>query len=130
MWYDRVCLQRKGSTTAMLQNELVRERRHLLDSELERYLDLLEAHYQPDVVLLFGSAATENIHEWSDLDLVIVKQTEERFLDRIKDVIALLQPKVGVDILVYTPQEFRQLGEERAFVRDEILAKSRVLYAK
>ena len=114
----------------MLQNELVRERRHLLDSELERYLDLLEAHYQPDVVLLFGSAATENIHEWSDLDLVIVKQTEERFLDRIKDVIALLQPKVGVDILVYTPQEFRQLGEERAFVRDEILAKSRVLNAK
>lgn len=114
----------------MIQNVAIEERRELLESELERYLNLLEKHYQPEAILLFGSAAVDDIHEWSDLDLVIVKETELRFLDRIKEVISLLQPQVGVDIIVYTPQEFAQLSEERAFVRDEIIAKSRVLYAK
>lgn len=108
----------------------VEERRGLLESELQRYLDLLEKQYEPEAVLLFGSAAAGEIHEWSDLDLVIVKETDRRFLDRIKDVIQLLQPRVGVDIIVYTPEEFAQLTKERAFVRDEILGKSRVLYAK
>ena len=114
----------------MIQNVAVEERRELLESELERYLNLLETHYDPEAILLFGSAATDDMHEWSDLDLVIVKETELRFLDRIKEVISLLQPQVGVDIIVYTPREFAQLSEERAFVRDEIIAKSRVLYAK
>ena len=114
----------------MIQNVAVEERRDLLESELARYLDLLEAHYQPEAVLLFGSAASGDIHEWSDLDLIIVKETNERFLDRIKRVITLLEPQVGVDIIVYTPEELAQLSEERVFVRDEIIAKSRVLYAK
>lgn len=101
-----------------------------LDSELQRYLPLLRDQYQPEKVILFGSLATGETWEWSDIDLVIVKDTKQRFLDRIKEVIRLLQPRVGVDILVYTPQEFAQLSNERAFVRAEIQAKGKVLYER
>lgn len=114
----------------MIEEALVEERQQLLDAELERILPLLEEEYAAETILLFGSAAAGDIHKWSDLDLVIVKETDRRFLDRIKDVIRLIQPQVGMDIIVYTPQEFAQLSEDRAFVRDEILAKSKVLYAK
>ncbi|MBP9502584.1 MAG: nucleotidyltransferase domain-containing protein [Candidatus Promineofilum sp.] len=114
----------------MIKEALVDARQQLLDAELERILPLLKEEYNADAVLLFGSTATGDIHQWSDLDLVIVKDTDRRFLDRIKDVIKLVKPRVGMDIIVYTPQEFAQLSEERAFVRDEILAKSKVLYAK
>jgi len=112
------------------RNEQLIERRVLLERELDRAVRLLRDEYGASVVLLFGSAATSTIHEWSDLDLVVIKETERRFLDRIKDVIALVQPRVGMDIIIYTPQEFAQLIKERAFVREEILAKGKVLYAK
>jgi len=105
-------------------------RRRLLESELARYLPLLHAEYQPERVLLFGSLATGEVGAWSDIDLVIIKQTTQRFLDRTKHVMRLLRPKVGVDILVYTPEEFDQLCRERPFFHTEILEKGRVLYER
>jgi predicted nucleotidyltransferase len=105
-------------------------RRALLEAEIQRYLSLLQEHYQPERVLLFGSLATGNTSEWSDIDLVIIKETNKRFLDRTKEVMQLLRPKVGVDILVYTPAEFVQLSQERAFVRTEIAEKGKVLYER
>jgi hypothetical protein len=37
---------------------------------------------------------------------------------------------VATDLLVYTPEEFEQLARERPFVREEILAKGVLLYAR
>jgi len=105
-------------------------RHALLEQEIQRFMPLIEQHLKPERVVLFGSLATGETSTWSDIDLVIVQETNKRFLDRIKDVIRLLQPRVGVDILVYTPAEFAQLATQRAFVRDEIVAKGRVLYER
>ena len=107
-----------------------RDRKIRLEGELRRYLDLLKQHYDPQRVILFGSMASDQISEWSDLDLVIVMDSDSRFLDRTKEVMRLLRPRVGVDILVYTPEEFEQLCEERAFVRTEIAEKGKVLYER
>jgi predicted nucleotidyltransferase len=105
-------------------------RRELLEAELSRYLTVLVEQYRPQTVLLFGSMADEKTEEWSDLDLVIIKETDRRFLDRTKEVMQLLRPRVGVDILVYTPAEFERLIRERIFVRDEIAEKGKVLYER
>jgi predicted nucleotidyltransferase len=113
-----------------MPKQAMQARQALLEAELKRFLPLLLEHYQPECVLLFGSLAQGNTSDWSDIDLVIVKQTEKRFLDRTKDVMRLLGPRVGVDILVYTPAEFATLARERAFVRDEIAGKAKVLYER
>jgi predicted nucleotidyltransferase len=115
---------------AVTDVEVITSRRELLEEELHRYLALLVEQYQPQKVLVFGSMANDKTGAWSDLDLVIVKETDQRFLDRIKDVMKLLQPRVGVDILVYTPQEFEHLSHDRAFVHDEIVGKGKVLYER
>ena len=65
-----------------------------------------------------------------DLDMVIVKETDAPFLDRTRQVLALLRPRVGLDVLVYTPEEFEQLRRERAFLRQEIVAKGQVIYER
>lgn len=106
------------------------ERRALLEAELERCLQLLRTHYAPQRILLFGSLASEQVSEWSDIDLVIIKETDQKFLDRIREVMRLLQPRVGMDILVYTPEEFAQIQKERLFVREEIVGKGKVLYER
>lgn len=105
-------------------------RQHLLETELNRYVTLLRETYDPQAVWVFGSMATGTVHEWSDIDLVVVKETNQRFLERTKEVLQLLQPKVGLDVLVYTPDEFQQLCQERAFMRDEIVNKGKVLYER
>lgn len=61
---------------------------------------------------------------------MIVAETDLRFLDRIKEAIQLLRPRVGADILVYTPDEFEQLCRERQFFRTEMLEKGKVLYER
>ncbi len=108
----------------------VQRRRALLDRELQRWLPLLIAHEQPERIILFGSYGTDQVSEWSDLALVVVKETEPRFLDRTRRILELLKPRVGVDLLVYTPQEFEQLCKERVFFRQEIVAKGKVLYER
>ena len=91
-------------------------------------LRVLIDHHRPEKVFLFGSLASGRVREMSDLDLVVVKRTDERFLDRIARVLNLLEPKVGVDVLVYTPEEFERMRSERPFFRDEVLRQGKLLY--
>lgn len=117
---------------ASIEDQVVKARRETLAAELQRYLPLLAEQYQAERILLFGSLADGRVHEWSDIDLMIVKDTPRRFLDRTKDVMELLRPRlgVGVDILVYTPDEYSQMVVDRPFFRQEIVAKARVLYER
>ena len=48
--------------------------------------------YDPQRVILFGSWARGDEDEHSDLDLVIIKETQERFLDRLARVYDLVKP--------------------------------------
>lgn len=87
--------------------------------------------YQPEKIILFGSAAVGKIHEDSDLDLVIIKKTQKRFYDRIGEVLRVVRsitPKPPLDVLVYTPLEFEQMMRESYFIKDEVAKKGRVLY--
>ncbi|MGB4205937.1 MAG: nucleotidyltransferase domain-containing protein [Bacteroidales bacterium] len=114
----------------MTAPDSVTRRRAVLDAEVARYVQLLREQYAPQRILLFGSLTSGEVKEWSDIDLVIVKETERKFLDRTREVLQLLRPQVGVDILVYTPDEFDQMAQQRAFVRDEIVGKGKVLYER
>lgn len=86
--------------------------------------------YQPERIILFGSAVGGNIHEDSDADLAVIKKTNKNFYDRIGEVSGLVPHGIPLDILVYTPEEFEQMRTDKYgyFVRDEILGKGKVLY--
>ena len=102
----------------------------ILQAELGRMVDELKRDETVSKVIVFGSVATGEIHEWSDIDLVVVQETSLPFLERIRVLLQRLEPRVGVDLLVYTPEEFERLCRERSFFRDEILSKGKTLYEK
>jgi predicted nucleotidyltransferase len=108
------------------------DRQQQLNGVLEQIMDVLVKQYAPQKVILFGSMAGGEIHEWSDIDLVIVKDTPKRFLARLKEVALLCRAPVGVDYLVYTPQEFERLASDTSnpFFQHEILEKGQVLYER
>ena len=105
-------------------------RKALLEQELARYVGILKKEENPDKVIVFGSLATGNVHEWSDIDLVVVNRTMLPFLDRLCKTQSLLEPQVGTDILYYTPEEFAKLCRERLFFQEEIIQKGKVVYER
>ena len=78
----------------MAQSNSAAKRRAVLEAELARYVQLLREHYAPQRVVLFGSLTSGEVEEWSDIDLVIIKETDRKFLDRTRDVLQLLRPRV------------------------------------
>ena len=86
-------------------------RRARLEAELQRFLTILVDKLHPERIILFGSLANGQIHEWSDLDLVVVAETELPFLERLEQIFLRLEPHVGLDVLVYTPEEVQRLRQ-------------------
>ena len=73
----------------------VEVRRAALQAELECIVRVLVEQYDPECVILYGSFAHGDIHEWSDLDLCVIKRTEKRFIERLEEVGLLTLPRVG-----------------------------------
>ena len=66
---------------------------------------------------MFGSVARGEADEWSDLDLLVVAETERSFCERHRDFAGLYEVWPRLDLLVYTPAEFeRMIGEENPFL--------------
>ena len=85
--------------------------------------------YQPQKIILFGSAARGDHDASSDLDVVMIKQTTTAFVQRSLDAVAYVRPEVvPVDILVYTPEEFRRMAEDENPFLERVMAEGRVLY--
>lgn len=101
-----------------------------LQEELDRIVPIIRDNYGAEKIIVFGSFVQGNIGPWSDLDIVVVKQTPRRFLDRILDVANIINSSVGTDIVVYTPREFAEMSQNRLFVQEEIIKKGKVLYEK
>ncbi|MBN1583122.1 MAG: nucleotidyltransferase domain-containing protein [Anaerolineae bacterium] len=94
---------------------------HLEDLKLpaaaQQILYRIVAGYHPQRVIVYGSFARDDVHERSDLDLIIVKHTDERFIDRIECVLAFCNGEMVVEPLVYTPKEIdMMLNEGNSFL--------------
>jgi len=107
-----------------------KQRKKLLE-EAKGLAKKIAEEYKPEKIILFGSAATGDIRENSDVDLLVVKDTSDRPIERDQQVLRLLNPirtQIPVDVLVLTPEEINwRLEAEDPFVFD-MLEESTVLY--
>lgn len=93
----------------------------------------LQTDYGPEKIILYGSYAEGAPNPDSDLDLLIIKETDERFIDRWSTVRRILSDStrnIALETLVLTPQEIlTRLARGDQFLA-EILQKGQVLYAR
>ena len=97
-------------------------------------LEKLITDYAPQKVILFGSHAWGQPDHDSDIDLLIIKDTDERrFIDRWVTVHRILSDPtrtIGLDTIVLTPHEVtdrQAVGDQ--FI-EQILEKGQVLYER
>jgi len=69
--------------------------------------------------IVFGSFARREPTRRSDVDLLLVQNTEKRFLDRYDGILSEITDSVvgrDVDLLIYTPEELCHMADRR-FIR-------------
>ncbi len=96
-------------------------------SKVDRVVDSLMA-YEPEKIILLGSVARGDADEFSDIDLIIVKKTETRFIQRQVDATNMVPRDISVDIFVYTPEEFQNMIDDDNPFIERALAEGIVLY--
>ncbi len=87
--------------------------------------------YKPDKIILFGSYAYGKPSKDSDIDLLIIKKTKARHIDRAVKIREILKEEnrfVAIEPLVYTPEEIdRRVALEDDFIK-AIMEKGVILY--
>lgn len=98
---------------------------------IEEIKTRLVESYNPDRIILFGSHAAGRPQDESDIDLLILKDTKDRPIDRRVQVEKILADRsMPLDIVVYTPQEIRYLFSMGSSFIEEIIETGRVLYMR
>ncbi len=113
------------STHAEIKESFLRDP-ELLISEIISGFGKLD----PERIILFGSAGRGEMDWFSDVDIMIIKNSSKRFLDRLEEAYLCWNLPFGADILVYTPDEFRKMADEgNAFV-NEAVEHGKVIYER
>ena len=79
--------------------------------------------------VVFGSYARGNADGYSDLDIIIVHDTEKGFFDRASDFgeVRSAWPR-SLDMLIYTPNELDEMIEQRRPFIEIALGEGIVIY--
>ncbi|HHE39432.1 MAG TPA: nucleotidyltransferase domain-containing protein [Candidatus Cloacimonetes bacterium] len=97
--------------------------------KINQIIKIIKDNIKPEKIILFGSYANGNPDEHSDLDLLIVKDSDVPRYKRGKEIRKYLRGiGVPLDIIVYTKDEIdRWKNVEEAFIT-QIMKNGKVLY--
>ncbi|HNQ02431.1 MAG TPA: nucleotidyltransferase domain-containing protein [Syntrophales bacterium] len=79
--------------------------------------------------ILFGSFATGAQTRKSDVDLVLIQDTDKRYFDRFEGILQELYEAIrgrDLEVFIYTPDELEKISH-RKFIR-RILREGKVIY--
>ena len=87
--------------------------------------------YHPDKIILFGSYAIGNPNENSDVDLLIIKNSDlprpQRTMEAIKILYGAMVP---IDLIVYTQAEIEESKENTCSFVYEVLKTGKTIYER
>jgi len=107
---------------------LAEKRKKLLEEELKRIIPkIIELDVKK--IILFGSLNSNVIHKASDIDIIVIKETDKRFFDRLEEIYQHIKPNFALDLFFYTPVEFEEMKKDNRFVKFA-LKNGRLIYEK
>ena len=65
---------------------------------------------------MYGSVARDEADEYSDVDVMLVRESDKDFFHRITEVMDIVDSLGAADLLIYTPDEFSRMRKSSGFV--------------
>jgi len=79
-------------------------------------------------IILFGSAAREELGLMSDIDLIVIIESNKDFVERLAYFYQEIQP-MDADLLIYTPLEFIRMVEENLFIQ-HVVKQGKIIFER
>jgi len=95
---------------------------------IEQYKNKVVQELKPKKIILFGSLARGDFHEGSDIDIIVVCDWKQDFLDRIKILLDIDRLGLPVQPLGYTEEEVEKMLREGNRFMAEVIATGKVIY--
>ena len=99
--------------------------------KIQEVADKIVQEFKPEKVILFGSCAWGEPNEDSDVDLFIVKETENT-RETAREIDSSIRPRpFPIDLIVYTPEEIEEsINKNHNFFIEDIIRNGKILYQK
>ncbi len=104
------------------------EQRQQIIRQLEEYCREIARELNPQAVILFGSFATGDINEGSDIDIMVIADFQVGFLDRIKLLLDLNRFDLPIEPIGYTSEELEHMKQRRNPFITEVLTTGKIIY--
>ena len=98
--------------------------------EIKKITRQIVEKYKPEKIILFGSFAFGKPKASSDIDLLIIKKSKKRKVERVKEVLMKVKSEIPLEPLVYTPREIQERFDLKDFFFENIFKKGKLLYEK
>lgn len=100
----------------------------LNEHEIEKIANRIVEVFEPDKLVLFGSYAVGKQTDQSDLDFLVIKDTNVPKSQRLVGLKRKIDFYVPLDIIVLTPEEVKvSIADSSSFIA-RVLREGRVLY--
>lgn len=97
-------------------------------SMVDSVVDTILRHCDPKLIFLFGSVASGKARYGSDIDVLLVTETDDKPARRGMDILCDLDVDTSVDLIVVTPKEFEEYRKDDRSFTSHILSTGRPLY--
>jgi predicted nucleotidyltransferase len=98
-------------------------------SAIRRVARQLAEWFQPEKIILFGSYAYGQPHDWSDVDLLVIVPASKHRAKALR-IASSYQTPFCLDLVVRTPRQVEQGLKDENWFLTEIVTKGKVLYEK
>ena len=103
------------------------ERKRISFEIIEQITEKIVEQFSPERIILFGTYAYGEPTPESDIDLLVIMDTDEKETQKAMQIRKLLNPLFGLDILVYTPENLRKRIAWGDSFLQEIIDRGRIL---
>lgn len=97
---------------------------------IKNIIENIKANYQPEMILIFGSYAKGTPSKESDIDILLVKETDKHPIWRRVEAQLAIKAALPLDILVYTPQEFDRFIKDKNSFFYNIYTSGKIVFNK
>jgi predicted nucleotidyltransferase len=97
-------------------------------SQIQAFSQQIAENFQPERIILFGSYASGQPTEDSDVDLLVILPFEELPVQKAIAIRQQLKAPFPLDLMARTPQQIQQRLAMGDFFIQDIMKNGRVLY--